>query len=121
MEIKSLGFILYFFLVLFIIFFTIFYVINFRKVKSKKFDNIREINDVIKRFKINKKKINYKKEIIYISLINSFIVSSVGTFVTCLNIPQVFQLAIGFVLLLALIYSLYELYGRHLRKKTKEK
>lgn len=98
----------------------IFYIINLRKVLSKKYDTIREINDVVKRFKINKKKINYKKEIIFISLINSFIVSSVGTFVTALDIPNVLQLALGFVLLLALIYSLYEIYGRHLKRKTRK-
>jgi hypothetical protein len=92
---------------------------NLRKVKKKKIDNIGEMNYLIAKFKLDKTKINYKKEIKYISLINSFIISSVGTFVTTLDIAIFLQLLLGFVLLFALIYSLYEIYGRHLEKKLR--
>jgi uncharacterized membrane protein YfcA len=90
---------------------------NLRKVKKKKYDNIGEMTYLINKFKLDKNKINYKKEIIYITLINSFIISSVGVFVTCLDIAIVLQLLIGFCMLFALIYALYEIYGRHLQKK----
>lgn len=119
MDLNSPSFIAYFFIVLFIIIFIINYLFNYRKVKKKKYDSIGEMNYLIAKFKLNKNKINYKKEILWISLINSFIISSVGTFVTCLDILIILQLALGFVLLFALIYSLYEIYGRHLQKKTR--
>lgn len=110
-------YLIYFFLVLYIIFYIIFYIINYKNLKSKKKD-VRELDDLVKRFKIDKNKVNYKNEILYVSLINSFIVSSVGTFVTYLDVANVFKLAIGFVLLLALTYSLYEIYGRILKRKV---
>ena len=113
MELKSPAFLIYFFFVLYLLFFLIFYLTNLKKVKSKKYENLREINDLAKRFKIDKKKINYK--------INGFIVSSVGVFVTYLEIPSAFQLALGFILLLALTYSLYEMYGRFLKRKVNKK
>ncbi len=114
----NFTFMIYFFLVLFIILFIVFYVLNLIKVKRKKYDSLKEINDVIKRFKIDKSKVNYRQEIKYVALINSFIIASVGTFITYLDIGIVFQLGIGFILLLALIYALYEIYGRFLKKKV---
>lgn len=119
MDLNTPSFLIFFFCVLYVLFFGINIVINLRKVKKKKYENIGEMNYLISKFKLDKKKINYKKEIIYISLINSFIISSVGTFVTCLDIAIFLQLALGFVLLFALIYALYEIYGRHLVKKTR--
>ncbi len=119
MKLNSPLFVLLFFSVLFIIIFIFNYLINRLKVKSKKLDTIGEMNYLISKFKLNKNKINYPKEIIYISLINSFIISSVGVFVTCLKIMRILQLLLGFVLLFGLIYALYEIYGRHLLKKTR--
>lgn len=117
MFLNSPTFILYFYLLLFLIVFIVTFLLNYRKVKKKKFDSIGEMNYLILKFKLNKNKINYKREILYISIINSFIISSVGTFVTWLDIMIILQLALGFVLLFLLIYSLYEIYGRHLVKK----
>ena len=77
------------------------------------------MNYLIAKFELNKKRINYKKEIKVISALNSLIISVVGTLVTCLQLPIFLQLAIGFVLLFALIYSLYEIYGRHLYNKQR--
>lgn len=119
MDVNSPAFIAFFFFVLFIIIFIFNYLTNYRKVKKKKYKKIGEMNYLIAKFKLDKNKINYKKEILYISLINSFIISSVGTFVTCLDLVIFLQLALGFVLLFALIYSLYEIYGRHLLKKIR--
>ena len=121
MILNNPVFIFCFFGVLFILIFLVTYFWNKRKVKKKKYDTIGEMNYLLVKFKLNKKKINYLKEIKIISLINSFIIASVGTFVTCLDLPMFVQLLIGFVLLFALIYSLYEIYGRHLLKKEKEK
>lgn len=119
MEINSPTFIAYFFLVLFVIFYIIHYIFDAIKIKKKKLDNIMLMSYVIKKFKINKNKINYKKELKWMALINSFIISSVGTFVSCIDTYIFLQLGIGFVLLFLLIYSLYEIYGRHLVKKIR--
>ena len=119
MDLNSPAFILYFFLVVFFLVFIVIYIANLRKVKKEKYDTIGEINYVIKKFKLDKKKINYKKEIRMIALLDSIIIASVGTFVTSLDIMIILQLGLGFVLLFALIYSLYEIYGRHLTNKIR--
>jgi uncharacterized ion transporter superfamily protein YfcC len=118
MDLNNPSFILFFFVILYLIIFIVNYLINLRKVKKKKYESIGEMNYLINKFKLDKSKINYKKEIIFISLINSFIISGVGVFVTSLDIAMVLQLLIGFALLFALIYALYEIYGRHLGKKN---
>lgn len=117
MNMNSPSFILYFFLVLFTIVYTINYVFDYRKIKKKKYDNIMLMSYVIKKFEINKNKINYRKELKWMTLINSFIIAGVGTFVSCLDTYIFIQLGLGFVLLFLLIYSLYEIYGRHLVNK----
>ncbi len=119
MKLNSPLFIFLFFTILFIIIFVFNYITNKIKVKRNKIDTIGEMNYLIAKFKLNKNKINYSKEIINISIINSFIISSVGVFVTCLKIMRILQLLLGFILLFALIYALYEIYGRHLLKKTR--
>ncbi len=119
MDINSPSFILYFFLVLFCIVFLINYIFDSVKIKKGKLDNIMLMSYVIKKFKISKKKINYKKELKWMTLINSFIISSVGTVVSCIDTYLFVQLGLGFVLLFLLIYALYEIYGRHLVNKIR--
>lgn len=93
-----------------------------KKKKQKKIKNIGEIDYLIAKFKLDFKKINMQRAIIWISLINSFIISSVSTIVMFLPIKMMWSMLIAFVLLFALIYSLYEIYGRHLKKlQTKNK
>lgn len=119
MDLNSPSFILYFFVVLFLIVFVINYIFDYYKIKKNKTENIMLTSYVIKKFNINKNKINYKKELKWMSLINSFIISSVGTFVSCIDTYIFLQLGIGFVLLFLLIYALYEIYGRHLLNKIR--
>ena len=106
-------------MVLFLLVFVAIYVHNLRKVKKKKQDTIGELNYVIKKFKLDKKRINYKKEIRVVALLDSLIIASVGTFVTSLEIAIFLQLGLGFILMLALIYALFEIYGRHLVNKLR--
>ncbi len=119
MNLNTPSFILYFFCILFVIIFCIHYVYDYRKLKKKKTDNFMLISYVVKKFKIDEKKIQYKKELKWMCLIDSFIISSVGTIVSFLDTYLILQLGIGFVLLFLLIYALYELYGRHLEKKIR--
>ncbi len=55
-----------------------------------------------------------------IPLIDSFIITLVTMIIDLLKILFIFKMIIGFVLLLGLIYAIYEIYGRHLLKKEKE-
>lgn len=119
MDLNSPLFLIYFFVVLFLLVFVAIYVHNLRKVKKKNQDTIGELNYVIKKFKLDKKRINYKKEIRVVALLDSLIIASVGTFVTSLEIAIFLQLGLGFILMLALIYALFEIYGRHLVNKLR--
>ena len=61
------------------------------------------------------------KERSYVKIfINSFIISFVASFVMLIPLNMIWQFVIGFAMLLALIYSFYEIYGRHLAKKYKK-
>ena len=99
----------------------------FKKVKSKKSNKTStkkvankefgEINYLVGKFKLDKKKINYKSAILWISIINAFIISFVSTVISAIPAHMLWQLLVGFVLIFALIYALYEVYGRILVKK----
>jgi len=99
----------------------------FKKVKSKKSNKTStkkvankefgEINYLVGKFKLDKKKIDYKSAILWISIINAFIISFVSTVISAIPAHIIWQLAVGFVLIFALIYALYEIYGRILVKK----
>ncbi len=116
MDMNSKTFILCFFFVLFLFVYIIEYIYDYRKIKKKKTDKIMIMSYVIKKFNLDKNKINYKKELKWMSLINGFIIAGVSTVVSSIDTYIILQLGIGFVLLFLLIYALYELYGRHLKK-----
>ena len=111
---------LVFFFVLALIIFILDYLFMMkRKLKSKKIKNyeIMEINYLVGKFKLDKNKVLYKPVCLYCSLINGFIISGVVTIISNIKVKTMWQLLIGFALLFGLIYSVYEIYGRHLVKK----
>ncbi len=87
-----------------------------KKGKAKKIKPIGELDYLTTKFKLDPKKLNKNKVIFWISLINSFIISFTSSFIILIKLKLVWQLLIAFVMLFALIYALYELYGRHLKK-----
>ena len=95
----------------------IFYSIMFnrKKVKNKE-KKITEVNFLIKRYKLDMRKIKYKNLLFTISLINSTIIALAFTAVFYVE-NYLLSLLIGFVLLIVLTYSLYEIVGRHYQKK----
>jgi len=110
---------LYIFLILMVIIFNIdYFLINKRKLHNKKKKNkpISELDYLTSKFKLNSKKLDKSKIIIWISLINSFIISFTSALIMLLPFKLIWQMLIAFGLLFALIYSLYEIYGRHLQK-----
>ncbi|MCM1052426.1 MAG: hypothetical protein NC483_00390 [Ruminococcus sp.] len=88
-----------------------------KKGKKKKVKSIEEIDYMVIKFKLSEKKINKNKAIRDIALINSFIIAIVSSILMIVPYKLIWQMLIAFVLLLGLIYSLYELYGRHLKRK----
>jgi len=113
----TITFYLSFFFGIFVIVFGVYKIIFKRKVKKGTINKTIELSYLIPKFNLNKLKINYPRITTDISLINAFIIAFVSTLVTSLPYHMVFQLLIGFVMLFALIYSLYEIYGRHIYKK----
>ena len=73
------------------------------------------------KFKLKKEKIINNKIFAVISCINALIISVVSIVIIIIKINIILQLLIGFILLLALIYSMYEILGRTLLKKGYDK
>lgn len=125
---------IYIFLILMLVVFLVdYYLINKRKLtlirnkglnkkgKQKKVNSIGEMDYLVSKFKLNKKKLNEDSMILWISLINSFIISVVSSVLMLMPFKLMWLMLIAFVLLFCLIYSLYEIYGRHLKKKENVK
>lgn len=92
--------------------------INGKKKNKKKSNNeLTELSYLIGKFKLDKDKLPLNILLLIISLINAFIIALVAVVVMLININIIFQLLIGFILLIALIYSIYELLGNYLVKK----
>ncbi len=93
------------------------------KLKSKKSKKkpknieVGELNYLVYKFKLDKKKLNWKNIAIMIPLINAFIMSFVVALLEFVSSKVYIKLLVAFVLLFALIYAIYEIYGRYLKKK----
>ena len=88
-----------------------------KKKKGRKKSELIEIAYLVGKFQIDIDKVKMNKLLIVTSLINAFIIALVSVTILLIRINIFLQLIIGFILLLALIYSLYEILGRHLIKK----
>ncbi len=112
------------FLLLFLILFILDYFLILRpklikilKGKVKKKIKFMEMDYLSIKFNLNKKKLYKRWIILWIALINSFIISVVSFVVIITPLDYVYQFMIGFLLLLGLIYALYDFFGRYLIKK----
>lgn len=110
-----------FFAIMFLLIFIITYGMNLNNYKKRKYTSIGELNYLLKKFNLDRKKLPVRKMLLNFSLLDAFIMAFTASFITSLLVNTVFQMLIGFVLLFALIYALYEIYGRHLVKKYKKK
>lgn len=110
-----------FFAIMFLLIFIITYWMNLNNYKKRKYTSIGELNYLLKKFNLDRKKLPVRKMLLNFSLLDAFIMAFTASFITSLPVNTVFQMLIGFVLLFALIYALYEIYGRHLVKKYKKK
>ena len=106
-----------YFLVAYIIIFLIYVLVINRKKKTYKEtkENI-EVQYLVKKFNLDKRKIKYSTLKWYINVVNPLIIAT--TFVIVTNIESLlWGILIGFVVMMALIYSVYELLGRILKKR----
>ena len=109
-----------YFLITFIFVFLIDYLI-LCKDKKKKFRITSEGVYLIKKFSLDKKKLDIKKMDLHISIINAIIIAFVTVTIYLIKSNIIIKFGIGFVLLFLLIYSVYEIYGRHLARKYGDK
>ncbi len=119
METSEILFNIFMFLIFFFIIFIITYFMNVWKLKKKK--TIGELRYLINKFNLEEKRLKKRQMILWISIIDAFIISFVGTFIFMLPIDYVWKFLSGFVLLFALIYALFEIYGRHIVKKYQKR
>lgn len=112
-------------LAVFIFFLIVFYVINYYKykmhLKKKKNFNSLEMRYLTSSFKLLPEDLIKKSYLLIVSIIDSFIIALVFFIIEMINLNYVFRMMIGFVLLIALIYSLYSIYGRILEKRYSKK
>ena len=123
-----LEYVIYFLLVFIIVFIVDFFIIkkpiydslNNKQKKNKKKDKLRdifELNYIITKFNLDKKKMPIKKCLLHFTLINALIISLTVTILSMLDIFIGWKFLIGFILLFGLIYAIYELYGNMCIKK----
>ena len=90
-----------------------------RKEYSKLNDN-SVIKSFIARYNLDMRKTKYKNVLIAVSIINSLILSFTTVLILNLNLSY-WKYVIAFVVIMALIYSLYEITGRYFKKKEDER
>jgi len=104
--------------ILFLLYFILFYLIG---LKRNTILNSIQVEFLKVRFKISPKKLNPKKIGIIICLIDPLIISLTGTIISLPKWNYIIQLLLGFVLLIGLIYSFYEILGCILIRNRKDK
>ena len=97
----------------------LFYLIYFnrKKIKNGDYKKLTEVNYLVRKFDLNMQKIKYKKLLWIINFTNAFIISFTFTIIVIIK-GFVWGLLVGFVILMILIYSLYEIIGRVLKKRS---
>ena len=119
MMLEDFLFNVIFFLFAFLMVFLVDYFILSKVKKGKKrVDKLTTIDSfLIRRYNLDEKKLNLTRLNFQVALINSFIISFVSSIICLINVFITIQFLIGFVMLFFLTYAIYEIYGRHLRKK----
>ena len=85
--------------------------------KQRPFKYTNEGKLMVIRYNLDEKKVDYQELLKWTSFCNAFVLSLTCTIISNIPLKMYFQLAIGFIILFALIYSIFEIVGRHLNKK----
>ena len=105
------------FVVLFLIVYFVYYFRFDELLKKERYTRISELVLLTRKFNLDKKKMNYKSALNGIAIINAFIMAFTIVIVDIIPLKIYFKLAIAFVILLVLIFSLYFAYGKYLNRK----
>ncbi len=109
------------FILVFIGTFVISYYLYLRRYKKKGAMGVDEIKYLVNKFNLKKSKLNYKRMLFNLAGIKALIIAFVATMLCMIPINKWVNLMIAFmvafVVLMGLIYSLYEIYGRYLKRK----
>lgn len=106
-----------YFVVAYLILFLIYvFVINKRRAVYKDGKKYLEVNYIVNKFNLDMRKIKYNNLKWTLTFINPLIMSI--TFIVVINVKNtILSLVIGFLVMMALIYSIYEIIGRIYKKK----
>lgn len=104
---------LIYFITSYVIIFLLYALYIYRR-KKKDFKKTLEVDYLVSKFKL--RKVDYNRLKWILTIINPLIISI--TFLVVININSfVLGVMIGFVIMMLLIYSLYEILGRYLKRK----
>jgi len=95
-----------------------------KKTTNKNSDEFKYTNEcklMIIRYNLDEKKVDMKKLLMWTSLCNAFVISLTSTIICNIPLKMYFQLAIGFIILILLVYATFEIVGRQLNKKWGKK
>lgn len=112
---KSIIIFIISYVVLFVLYLIFFYI---KGLKKKSILNSLQVEFLKIRFGFKNKDLDSKKIGIIITLVDPLIISLTGTIVGLPKWHYIIELLIGFVLLIGLIYSFYEIIGRILKRKV---
>ena len=104
---------------LLIVLFYFFYLGLYRK--NKDYNTMSEVVFLKKQYNLNKSKVSDRKLTWLCVNTNAFIISITGFIVYLIPVKFIFQMLIGFVLLLLLIFGLYEFIGKVILRKKRVK
>ena len=98
------------------------YKLIIKKKKKKRTKNLEEfigISYLVLKYNVDLNKCNLNYLFMSLSFINAFIITIVFIIISMLSWNLSMSMLLGFVLLFGLIYAIYELLGRYLKKKGK--
>ena len=106
---------MYDFILLFLLCYLVHYVfLNKNKKDYSKLKKNDEVKIFIARYNLDVRKTSYKKILNIVTLINSFIISFTAVLIVYID-GFVWKILVSFVVIFALIYSLFEVVGRYLK------
>ena len=91
------------------------------KKRKTKNNDILEVRFLMIAYNLKKEKLLKKKILLIISILDAFIISSVFITIQLLPWATIWKLLLGFVLLIGLIYAIYNIFGRILVKRGYDK
>ena len=98
-------------IITFLVIYIIIFLGDYFLFKRFKIFMINEYDYLLTRFKLKDNEKDRKLAKLICSLLNSLIISLVSTFIIYIKLPLYLKFPLAFILLVALIYSIYGLYG----------